>query len=285
MLKIVSYFLLIIFSAMLIVLIPVATVLFSVNTTFLKPYNSEKYLAESGIYGYFKQKLRNNFVNEDVNVKQTAIEKLQNKLVGQAFDTIVTDELVSSKMSLVQTSLWDYFTDKTKTLMGIPIAEVSDITTKFPTLKIGDLTDLNSMIGLKADKLENYKTGYSLYSKGVWGLYALIFILAGICALLTYVLNITGKWLGISIVIGGAIALFLWVPSLIASQMVSDSSSSESLRNGMFGLLKSAQHDFLQCLTIISVVVIALGIVTTFMRKRLQTPETPQENNDIITII
>jgi hypothetical protein len=270
---------------MLIVLIPAATVLFSANSTFLKPYNSEKYLAESGIYGYFKQKLRNNFVNEDVNVKQTAIEKLQNKLVGQAFDIIVTDDLVSSKMSLMQTALWDYFTDKTKTLVGIPIAEVSDITAKFPTLKIGDQTDLNSMIGLKADKLEKYKTGYLLYSKGVWGLYALIFILAGICALLTYILNITGKWLGTSIVIGGAIALFLWVPSLIASQMVSDSSSSESLRNGMFGLFKSAQHDFLQCLTIISVVVIALGIVTTFMRKRLQTPKAPQENNDIITIL
>ncbi|QGQ98889.1 hypothetical protein EHS13_30430 [Paenibacillus psychroresistens] len=283
--KIVSYLLLTIFTALLIILIPIATVLFSANTTFLKPYNTEKYLADSGIYGYFEQKLRNNFVNEDVKVKQTALEKLQDKLVGQAFDAIVTDELVSNKMSLVQTGLWDYFTDKTDTVLGIPIAEVSTITEKFPTLKIGDHADINTMIGLKTDKMEKYKTYYSLYSKGIWGLYALIFILVGICALLTYVLNITGKWLGASIVIGGAIALFLWVPTIIASEMVSDTSASDSLRNGMFGLFKSARHDFLQCLTIISVVVIALGIVTTFMRKRLREEEAPQENNDVITIL
>jgi hypothetical protein len=285
MVKIVSYFLLTIFGVMLIVLIPAATVLLSANSTFLKPYNSEKYLSESGMYTTLKQMIRKKFVSEDDKVKQSALAKVQTKLVGQAFDKIVTDDLVSRKMGLLQTSLWDYFTDKTETILGVPIAEISEITAKFPGLKIGEYGDLNSMIGLKADKMEEIKISYLLYSKGLWLLYILIFILAGVCALLTYILNITGKWLGTSLVIGGALTLLLWVPILIASEMFSLTNDTQSLRGGMIGLFKVVRHDFLQYLTIISVVVISIGIVTTFMRKRVQTPETPQENNDMMIIL
>jgi len=54
--------------------------------------------------------------------------------------------------------------------------------------------------------------------------------------------------------------------------------------DGIGQLIINARHDFLQCLTIVSVVVIAIGILTMFMRKREQATDTPQENSDIITI-
>lgn len=269
---------------MLIILIPVATVLFSANSTILKPYNTEKYIAESGLNTNFKQVVRKQFTGEEENQKQTALRMLQGKLVGQAFDMLVTDELFANKLGLLQTSFWDYMTDKTKTFLHVPIAELSDINAKFPALKIGELGDLNTLIGLKADKLEDIKRYYSFYSKGLLGLYILIFILASVCILLTFVLDISGKWLGIVLTSSGALALLLWVPFQLLSTKMNFSQDMKPYEEGISKLIINARHDFLQCLTIVSVVVIATGILTMFMRKREQAPDTPQENSDIITI-
>lgn len=282
--KVISYILMMLFSVMLITLIPVATVLFSANSTILKPYNTEKYIAESGLNANFKQVIRKQFTGEEENQKQTALRMLQGKLVGQAFDMLVTDELFANKLGLLQTSFWDYMTDKTKTFLHVPIAELSDINAKFPALKIGELGDLNTLIGLKADKLEDIKRYYSFYSKGLLGLYILIFILASVCVLLTFVLDISGKWLGIVLTSSGVLALLLWVPFRLLSTKINFSQDMKPYEDGIGQLIINARHDFLQCLTIVSVVVIAIGILTMFMRKREQAPDTPQENSDIITI-
>lgn len=282
--KVVSIILMTLFSVMLFALIPVATVLFSVNSTILKPYNTEKYIAESGLNTNFKQKIRNQFTGEDPNQKPSALQKLQAQLVGQVFDSLVTDELIANKMNLLETSFWDYMTDKTQTFLHVPVAELSDINAKFPALKLAELGDFNALIGLKADQLEDIKSYYNYYSKGLSGLYILIFILVGICILLTYVLNISGKWLGIVITSGGVLTLLLWLPFRFLSTKIDFSPDMAMYEDGINNLILNARHDFLQCLTIVSVVVIALGILTMFMRKKEQAPDLPPENSDRITI-
>ncbi|MEX2460466.1 MAG: hypothetical protein WD469_04085 [Paenibacillaceae bacterium] len=283
--RVVSYFLMVLFTVMLIVLIPIGTVLFSLNSTILKPYNTEKYLADSGLYTNLKEIIRKNFTGEDKNEKQSAIQKLQGKLIGQAFDKIVTDDFVASKMALLQTVFWDYMTDKTKTFLHVPIAELSNITAKFPTLEMGGHGDLNTLIGLKADKMEELKRGYKFYSKGLLGLYVLVFILVGICALLSYVLNISGKWLGVSLTIGGVLTLLLSVPyRFITAEMVT-SHNAENLVSGAAQLFIQARHDLLQCLTIVAVAVIAVGILSMFMGNREQAPENPRDNSKTIKIL
>lgn len=282
--KVVSIILMTLFSVMLFALIPVATVLFSVNSTILKPYNTEKYIAESGLNTNFKQKIRNQFTGEDPNQKPSALQKLQAQLVGQVFDSLVTDELIANKMNLLETSFWDYMTDKTQTFLHVPVAELSDINAKFPALKLAELGDFNTLIGLKADQLEDIKSYYNYYSKGLSGLYILIFILVGICILLTYVLNISGKWLGIVITSGGVLTLLLWLPFRFLSTKIDFSPDMAMYQDGINNLILNARHDFLQCLTIVSVVVIALGILTMFMRKKEQAPDLPPENSDRITI-
>lgn len=282
--KVVSIILMTLFSVMLFALIPVATVLFSVNSTILKPYNTEKYIAESGLNTNFKQKIRNQFTGEDPNQKPSALQKLQAQLVGQVFDSLVTDELIANKMNLLETSFWDYMTDKTQTFLHVPVAELSDINAKFPALKLAELGDFNALIGLKADQLEDIKSYYNYYSKGLSGLYILIFILVGICILLTYVLNISGKWLGIVITSGGVLTLLLWLPFRFLSTKIDFSPDMAMYQDGINNLILNARHDFLQCLIIVSVVVIALGILTMFMRKKEQAPDLPPENSDRITI-
>jgi hypothetical protein len=141
---------------------------------------------------------------------------------------------------------------------------------------------------MKADRLETIKKYYHFYTKGIMGLYILIFILVGICVLLSYVLNIGGMWLGSVLMVGGVIAMLVWVPAwLITFYKIDYSTSMKSLGSGLTELILNARHDFLQCLTIAAVVVIALGILTMFMKKREPAPEVPEappENNDMITI-
>jgi hypothetical protein len=283
--KVISFFLMSLFSIMLIALIPIGTVLFSANSTILKPYHTEAYLSQSGLYSNFKQMMRKKFTGGNINQKQSALERLQSNLVGLAFDKIITDDLVTRKMGQLQTSFWDYLTSKSETFLRVPIAELADITTKFPALKIGDYGDFNSLIGLKAAKMEEIKTDYRLYTKGIWVLYILVFVLAGVCAILSYILNISGKWLGISLIIGGALALLIWIPLSINPDKISFSKNMEDYRSGITNLIVDVRHDFLQCLTIVSVVVISLGILMMFMRNREQSPDTPQGNNDKITIL
>jgi hypothetical protein len=266
--KVISYTLLAIFSALLIVLIPIGTILFSANTTFLKPYHSEAYLADSGIYSDFKQMIRKKIVGETPIDKQSVINKLRGKLVGQAFDKIVTDDFVSLKMGLLQTSLWDYLTDKTNTLIAVPIPEISDMLMKLPGEKSAEHGDLVSLLGLKAQQLESFKTNYLLYNKGLWVLYALILIMLGLCVVLTYALNISGKWLGVSLLIGGGLSLLLMIPIKLWPSIVSYPRGMNDFSYGINGLIVSVRHDLLQRMSIVAVIVIVFGVLTLFIKQR-----------------
>jgi hypothetical protein len=266
-LKIISYTLLALFSALLVVLIPIGTILCSANTTFLKPYHSEAYLADSGIYNDFKEIIRKKIIGETPTGKQSVIDKLRGQLVGQAFDKIVTDDFVSLKMGQLQNSMWDYLTDKTKTLKAIPILEISDILSKLPGEQFAEHGDLISLLGFKAQQVESLKTYYTLYTKGLWVLYALIFILLGLCAILTYALNISGKWLGISLLIGGALSLLLMIPIKLWPN-VSYPIGINDFSNGINGLIVSVRHDLLQRMSFVAVIVIVLGFLVLFIKQR-----------------
>jgi hypothetical protein len=266
--KVISYMLLTLFSALLIVLIPIGTILVSANTTFLKPYQSEAYLADSGIYNDFKQMLRKKFVGDTPQEKQSALNKLRDQLVGKAFDKIVTDNFIAQKMGQLQKSMWDYFTDKTNTLMAIPIPEITDVLAKIPGQKIIENSDFVSLLGLKAQQIESIKTYYSLYNKGLWVLYALILILLGLCVVLTYVLNISGKWLGVSLLIGGGLSLLAMIPIKLWPYNISYPKGIAEFSDGINGLMVSVRHDLLQRMSILAVIVIVLGFVVLLIKQR-----------------
>jgi hypothetical protein len=266
--KVISYTLLTLFSALLIVLIPIGTILVSANTTFLKPYHSETYLADSGIYKDFKQIIRKKIVGEAPNDKQSVINKLRGQLVGQAFDKIVTDNFVSLKMGQLQNSMWDYLTDKTNTLLTVPVPEISDILLKLPGQKSTEHGDLVSLLGLKTQQLESLKTYYLLYNKGLWVLYALIVILLVLCAILTYALNISGKWLGISLLIGGGLSLLLMIPIKLWPYNISYPIGMNDFSDGINGLIVSVRHDLLQRMSNVTIIVIVLGFLVLFIKQR-----------------
>jgi hypothetical protein len=128
--------------------------------------------------------------------------------------------------------------------------------------------------------MEKIKTSYKLVQKGLWVLYILIFILLGLCVLLTYILNISGKWLGISLIIGALLALLLSIPLWLSINNLHISNDMEELKSGVTLLILSTRHDFLQCLIIVSITILALGILMMFMKKRLVT--SPMQEDHIL---
>jgi hypothetical protein len=278
--KVISYLLMAFFSVMLIALIPLGTILFSANSTFLKPYHSEAYLADSGIYTNIKQMIKNKITGEDKQAHPSALEKLKVKLVGQAFDKVVTDDFVSKKLGLLQTNIWDYLTDKTNTFMTVPVTELSNILLKFPSEQLGDHNDLAGILGLKLENMEKIKTSYKLAQKGLWVLYILIFILLGLCVLLTYILSISGKWLGISLIIGALLTLLLCVPIWLSIDKIHFSTDMEELKSSITILILRTRHDYLQCLSIVSITILALGILMMFMKKRQAA--SPMQEDQLI---
>jgi hypothetical protein len=265
------------FSVLLIALIPAGTILFSANSTFLKPYHSEAYLADSGIYTNIREMIKNKITGEDKQ-DPTALEKLKVKLVGQAFDKIVTDDFVSKKLGLLQTNIWDYLTDKTDTLLTVPVPELTNILLKFPSEQLGEHDDLAGILGLKLEKMEKIKTSYKLAQKGLWVLYILIFILLGLCVLLTYILNISGKWLGTALIIGALLTLLLSIPIWLSIDNIHVSNDMEELKSSITLLILRTRHDFLQCLSIVSITILAIGILTMFMKKRIAASPVQEDH-------
>jgi hypothetical protein len=126
--------------------------------------------------------------------------------------------------------------------------------------------------------MEKIKTSYKLAQKGLWVLYILIFILLGLCVLLTYILNISGKWLGMSLIIGALLALLLSVPLWLSINNIHFSTDMEEVKNIVTLLILSTRHDFLQCLSIVSITILALGILMMFMKKRLAAPPVQKDH-------
>jgi uncharacterized membrane protein YccF (DUF307 family) len=269
MVRAISYILLVFLSILLVITIPIGITAFSANSTFLKPYSSDAYLVKSGINSELKLIVKESLVGSDSAKNTSPLAKLRNKLVGQAFDSIVTDDLVSQKMNLLQISLWDYFTGKSKKLLTIPIPELS-VALQAANVNLGDKTDLFSLLGGKTDELENIKTTYQLYQKGTFVIYILIPILLIVCVLLALSLD-RSLWIGSCLVIGGLLTLLLWVPVTLFTNSINVPIQMQKVSERITSLIMLARHDFLIRLSIVSAAVLLIGVIAMLIMKRRNT--------------
>jgi hypothetical protein len=262
----ISYILLVFLSITLIIAIPIGITAYSANSTFLKPYSSDIYLAKSGINSELKLMVKESIMGSDSAKNTSPLAKLRNKLVGQAFDSIVTDDLVSQKMNLLQISLWDYFTGKSKKLLAIPIPELA-AALKAANINLGGNTDLFSLLGGKTDELENIKTTYQLYQKGTLVIYILLPILLIVCVLLAQLLG-RSLWIGACLVIGGVLTLLLRVPVNLLTNSISVPIQMQKVSKGITSMTMLARDDFLIRLSIVSAAVLFIGLIAIFLMKR-----------------
>jgi hypothetical protein len=271
MVRAISYILLVFLSILLVIAIPIGITAFSANSTFLKPYSSDTYLAKSGINSELKLTVKESLMGSDSAKNTSPLAKLRNKLVGQAFDSIVTDDLVSQKMNLLQISLWDYFTGKSKKLLAIPIPELS-AALQAANVNLGDKTDLFSLLGGKTAELENIKTTYQLYQKATLVIYILIPILLIVCILLALSLD-RRLWIGSCLVIGGLLTLLLWLPVTLFTNSINVPIQMEKVSEGITSLIMLARHDLLIRLSIVSAAVLLIGVIAMLIMKRRNTAQ------------
>jgi hypothetical protein len=251
---------------MLVGAIPTGLIAFSANSTFLKPYSSNTYLVKSGLNAGLKLTLRENLIGSNSDNNVSGLEKLRYKLLGHAFDSIFTDDLVSKKMNLLQMSLWDYFTGKSNKLLTVPIPELSAALTA-ANLILGGNSDLFSLLGGKASELDNIKTTYQLYQRGTLVIYILLPILLILCFLLAQSLN-KSRWIGVCLMIGCVLTLLLWLPVTLFSNSFTVPDQMRNVSKEIINLIMLARYDFLIRLSIVSAAVLLLGVFAMFLRPR-----------------
>jgi hypothetical protein len=292
--KVISIVLAILLSSLLLVLIPVSSVVYSLNASILKPYHSQSYFVESGIYPELKQKLKLNILgykNQEEENKASLLDSVRNKIFNKAFDSVVTDNFVTLKMSTLQNSFWDYMTDKSNHIAAIPIPELSAALTKLvdqqilPTLvkqqmkeqlkkNLADSLDIIQLMDIQTKKLENTKEKYLLFKREAWLVYFLMFIVLALSVLLSYLRKCRIKWIGVCLTVGGMITMLIWIPKVLYLQNISISDDMQDLSRGINQLAAVASNDFMLHLSIASAIAILIGLAVILLSPRKKVNKT-----------
>ncbi|MDB5056415.1 MAG: hypothetical protein JWM44_4465 [Bacilli bacterium] len=286
--KVISIVLAILLSSLLLILIPVSSVVFSANASILKPYHSQSYFVESGIYPELKQKLKLSILgykNQEEENKASLLDSIRNKIFNKAFDSVVTDDFVALKMFTLQNSFWDYMTDKSNHIAAIPIPELSAALTKLidqqilPTLvkqqmkeqlkkNLADSIDIIQLMDIQTKKLENTKEKYLLFKREAWLVYFLMFIVLALSVLLSYLRKYRIKWIGVCMTVGGMITMLIWIPKVRYLQNIPISDDMQDLSRGINQLAAAASNDFMLQLSIAAAIAILIGLAVIWLSPR-----------------
>lgn len=314
-LKVLAYLGLVILSIVFVLSTLVGTIVWSVNATVLKPYHSINYLNESGMYAGIGTILRDTFTknlngqpsdnaNNDSNLdtnnqdkNQQAIEQkvkesqqqIENTLKTAINDTL-TDSYIATKLSTLQTSLWDFLTDKGGLSLVIATPELQEAAiqainandqltndvkeelAKNIKEQIPASFDLNEMLN-KEDSansttesknpinFEQIKSIYQNIKLATLGLYAFVIILLILSILITLYLKNTRRWIGTILIIPGILVLALGVGvNVIASQIKMPDLPSE-LIDSISKLLNTVTREISTQFIVLGIILIVMSIL------------------------
>lgn len=123
--RIVRNSILLLFTFILVFTIPLLVFFQSINSTILKPYNTEMYFQNSGIYkdleGVFENDLKENF-NSTLNKP----DSLTIQIVNTIIEKHITDDSISYIIKGTNDSIWDYIIGKTDVINNVDMKNLND---------------------------------------------------------------------------------------------------------------------------------------------------------------
>lgn len=116
---------LVIVTIILMVIIPLSFVLYSINQTVLKPYESDEYITKVELVEFLSDNIQGRFTDVDHPLKDEYEELFSSTLQG-ALDEVITQAWVNDKFNEMQVNVWDYLLDVTETVKPIHITELKE---------------------------------------------------------------------------------------------------------------------------------------------------------------
>ncbi len=279
------------------------SVIWSVNATLLKPYESIRYLEQSGIYDRFGGIVADMFATTTADNNQSneqapsPEEKQLRDTVAASLNKILTREYVASKFTPLQTQFWDYMTDKSELSPGVEIPEVREqvlqaimansslseqlkaeapenVNGTFPaSIDIAQLANQSQSENQGSENSNSIdfvqiKETYHSISLATVGLYAAFAVLLIFCVLITLYLKNTTGWIGTILLIPG---IFILVESFglkSVSAFVPISDLPEAFQVSVTQIISDVTSDMSSQLLLIAVIFLVASILT-YMSKRI----------------
>lgn len=324
-LKILAYLGLVILSILFVLSTLVGTVVWSVNATVLKPYHSIDYLNKSGIYTGIRSMMdtmmdqvndnSNNSTDGDNQDKnQQAIEqkiKEQQEAITDSLNTAIkntlTDSYVGTKLSSLQSTLWDFLTDKGDLSVVIATPELQEAATQAinenekltddvkaevaknikenipASFNLNTILNKSDSANSTSDKsnnidFEQVKSVYKNIKLASLGVYATVVILLIGCILITLSLKNTRGWIGTILIIPGILVLALaFGVKTIPSQIKLNDLPAE-LSAGISQLFDVVIGEVSSQFIILSVILVVLSILVYVSKWILSFFRKPTES-------
>ncbi|MGD9677528.1 MAG: hypothetical protein AB7V16_04050 [Vulcanibacillus sp.] len=276
-------FMLILLSIIFILLIPLTLVYESLNTTILKPYETIRYLDESGIYQEAE------IVAEEEILKQ--LESLDiiipSDMLGNLISRTVTEDWISHFSKEIQYLLWRYIVDESDTIGPLSLTEFNIYVKEIAKDEVNKFTggisflensvntyidqflpqsiDINDYFSDYTQQIEEIKKNYQLMKVLEIVIYILLAFIIVIGAILASNFKKTLRWLGIVFTITGTLTL---VPALLINVIDKKKFYTEFLNHDFYQYLNSSVmtlldliiNDIAVKLSILSVSVLIVGV-------------------------
>lgn len=266
----------------------------SFNKTILKPYKTINYMEDSEIYLDIEK-----LVEESIQkkIEYMNIDKgIITIIINRSIDELITKELISRISMDIQTSFWDYITDKTDTIVAVSLVEFNNKLNEFYEKEIINLVDSNynfknifypqiENLLIETFEVNQYITDHIGYAENAKKYYQLlkileiyIYLTLAFILLLVFLifLNIrkTANWLGINIIITGLITfttalLFNLIDKQIIYNQIDCFHSVSGLEYSIYDVINIIVKDISTNLIGFSVIILVAGVLLLLLSKLL----------------
>jgi len=276
-------FLLILVSIVFIILLPLTLVYESLNTTILKPYETIRYLDESGIYQEAET-----VVEEEVLKKIDSLDIIiPSDILSNLISRSITEEWISYFSKETQNSFWRYIVDESEILGPLSLTDFNIYVKEIAIDELSNVSDgisfLENSINTNIDRflpktisiddifidytqqIEEIKKNYQTMKFLEIVIYILLAFIIVIGAILASNFKKTIRWLGIVFTITGTLTL---VPALLINIIDKQNFYTEFLNHDFYQYLNSSVttlldliiNDIVVKLSMLSVGVLIVGV-------------------------
>ncbi len=295
MLRILSYIGLVILSILFVLTACLGTLVWSVNATVLKPYESIRYLQQSGIYRELGGIVGEMFTPEDSNPsngQSSTPEEIElQETIVVTLQEILTEQYIASKFTPLQTNIWDYITDKSELSLVVAIPEIREQMLKaimdntrlpeqvkaeapakvneiFPeTIDFAKLLNSNAEENQSSENNSKFdfaqiKEIYHTIARATVGLYSVIVVLLALCVGISLYLKNTHRWIGTILLIPGILILVQGLAVKSVTGVVPTSDLPEAFQTSVTQLISDVSGDISSQLFMVAAIFLVASILT-----------------------
>lgn len=295
--KFIKNSIIIVLSIMLILLTLLVILHQSISTTIIKPYDTQHYIEDSGIYVVLESEAKEKILN-DIEVNSNSTNILFNVVMKKVVDSLVTEEKIAETSDELQTIFWDYITGESDSIENLSLFEdmnnikniienevnkVSDENIFLSTLKNEILHVLEKTLPVSIE-LKNYIDDESMYYLDnaryyyqqiqiikVY-VYALILILVLLILFVSRKLKKSTRTVGYTLTISGILA---FLPPIFINFVNKDIfydqfvliNLPDSFYLPILNIFDLMINEFTRSMILLSLIVLALGIILLIIYK------------------